>query len=87
LTLTLKDYAAVEKVADLPRKLSTYGARGGIDAAVGGITFYAPWGNLAIFYKDLGYSAGLVKLGRIDSGIAALQQLGALRVTIRKAAD
>lgn len=24
------------------------------------ITYYAPWGNLAIFYRDFGYSAGLV---------------------------
>jgi hypothetical protein len=87
LTLTLNDYAATEKVADLPRKLSTHGAPAGIDPALGDITFYAPWGNLAIFYKDFGYSAGLVKLGRIDSGIAALQRPGALRVTIRKAAE
>ena len=87
LTLTLNDYAATEKVADLPRKLSTHGAPAGIDPALGDITFYAPWGNLAIFYKDFGYSAGLVKLGQIDSGIAALQRPGALRVTIRKAAE
>jgi hypothetical protein len=87
LTLTLKDYAATEKVADLPRKLSTHGAPAGIDPAVGDITFYAPWGNLAIFYKDFGYSEGLVKLGRIDCGIAALQRGGALRVTMRKAAE
>jgi hypothetical protein len=86
LALTLKDYAATEKVADLPRKLSTHGAPAGIDPAVGDITFYAPWGNLAIFYEDFGYSAGLVKLGRIDSGIAALRPAGALPVTIRKAA-
>jgi hypothetical protein len=87
LRLTLKDYAATEKVADLPRKLSTEGAPAGFDPDIGHITFYAPWGNLAIFYKDFGYSAGLVNLGRIDSGIAALQRPGPLRVTIRKATE
>jgi hypothetical protein len=87
LRLTLKDYAATEKVADLPRKLSTQGAPAGFDPDIGHITFYAPWGNLAIFYKDFGYSAGLVNLGRIDSGIAALQRPGPLQVTIRKATE
>jgi hypothetical protein len=32
---------------------------------VGDITYYAPWGNLAIFYRDFGYSPGLVRLGHI----------------------
>lgn len=27
---------------------------------------------LAIFYRDFGYSSGLVRLGRIDSGIEKL---------------
>ena len=82
MTLTLKDYAATEKIADLPRKLSTADAPEGVDPAVGDITYYAPWGNLAIFYRDFGYAKGLVKLGRIDSGIEALGVPGALKVTI-----
>ncbi|WP_337926728.1 cyclophilin-like fold protein [Paenibacillus caui] len=32
------------------------------------ITYYAPWGNLAIFYRDFRYSSGLIKLGSIDAG-------------------
>lgn len=82
MTLTLKDYASTEKIADLPRKLSTADAPDGVDPAVGDITYYAPWGNLAIFYRDFGYAKGLVKLGRIDSGIEALAVPGALKVTI-----
>ena len=72
LTLTLRDYAGTEKVSDLPRRLSTRGARAGIDPDVGDVAYYAPWGNLAVFYRDFGYSTGLVKLGRIDSGIERL---------------
>ena len=49
---------------------------------MGDITYYAPWGNLAIFYKDAGYARGLVKLGRLDSGIEALSVRGALKATI-----
>ena len=80
LTLTLEDYAATEKISDLPRKLSTRGAPAGIDPDIGDITYYTPWGNLAIFIKDLGYSRGLVKLARIESGLKALQRRGALAV-------
>jgi hypothetical protein len=82
LTLTLKDYAETEKVSDLPKRLSTEGAPSGTDPSVGDITYYAPWGNLAVFYRDFGYSNGLVKLGRINSGAEALNRPGPLRVTI-----
>ena len=82
LTLTLKDYAATEKISDLPRRLSTEGAPPGSDPSVGDITYYAPWGNLALFYKDFGYSSGLIILGKIDSSVEALRGPGPLRVTI-----
>jgi hypothetical protein len=86
LSLTLTDYAATEKVSDLPRRLSTEGAPPGSDPDVGDITYYAPWGNLAVFYRDFGYSKGLVKLGRLDAGVEALQRPGSLRVTIERLA-
>jgi hypothetical protein len=82
MTLTLEDYAQTEKITYLPRKLSTAGAPEGSDPSVGDITYYAPWGNLAIFYKDFRYSSGLIQLGRVDSGIEALAVPGPLKVTI-----
>ena len=75
LRLTLKDYASTEKVADLPRKLSTDGAPSGVDPEAGDIAYYAPWGNLAIYYRDFGYSRGLVRLGRIELGAEQLASL------------
>jgi hypothetical protein len=83
MTLTLSDYAGTEKISDLPRKLSTQGAPPGSDPSVGDITLYAPWGNLAIFYKDFGYASGLIILGRIDSGLDRLSQLNG-KVTIER---
>ena len=74
-TLTLKDHAGTEKISDLPRKLSTEGAPSGSDPSVGDIALYAPWGNLALYYRDFGYSSGLIILGKIDSGIDKLSQL------------
>jgi hypothetical protein len=66
LTLTLTDFHATEKISDLPRRLSTKGAPDGTAASAGDITYYAPWGNLALFYRDFTYSEGLVRLGRLD---------------------
>jgi hypothetical protein len=82
LTLTSKDHAGTEKISDLPKRLSTENAPSGSDPSVGDITYYAPWGNLAIFYRDFGYSSGLVILGRIDNGIEAFNVPGSLKVTI-----
>ncbi|MFQ2153093.1 cyclophilin-like fold protein [Aeromonas sanarellii] len=55
LTLPFEDYAETEKIAYLPRRLTTQGAPKGMDPDVGDISYYAPWGNLAIFYRDFGY--------------------------------
>jgi hypothetical protein len=84
LTLTLEDDAATEKISDLPRKLSTKGAPAGTDASAGDIAYYAPWGNLALFYRSSGYASGLVRLGRIDAGADMLRRLGSLSVTIER---
>jgi len=82
LTLTLEDYASTEKIADLPRKLSTTGEPPGTGAAAGDFSYYAPWGNLALFYEPFRYSDGLVRLGRIDAGVDALRGRGPLNVTM-----
>ncbi|MEH2156003.1 MAG: cyclophilin-like fold protein [Nostoc sp.] len=82
LTLTLEDYARTEKVSELPKKLSTEDAPPGSDPAVGDIAYYAPWGNLAIYYRDFEYSNGLAILGKIDGGIEALNVPGSVEVTI-----
>ena len=82
LTLTLKDYAGTEKIGDLPKRLSTEGAPSGSDPSVGDITYYTPWGNLAIFYRDFGYASGLVILGKIDRGIETFNVPGSVKVTI-----
>ena len=82
MSVALEDYAWTEKIASLPRKLSTAGAPAGFDPDVGDITYYAVWGNLAIFYEDFGYADGLVKLGKFDSGIEALKVGGSLKATI-----
>ena len=81
LSLTLEDYAATEKISDLPRRLSTQDAPAGVTPKTGDLAYYAPWGNLAIFHKDFRYSKGLIKLGTLDSGVDVLRRSGSLKAT------
>src|SRR4051794_26067621 len=82
LKLTLEDYGDTEKISYLRRKLSTEGALPGSDPSVGDVSYYAPWGNLAIFRRGFRYSRGLIKLGTVDTGMKALNAPGSVEVTI-----
>ncbi|MFE0774256.1 cyclophilin-like fold protein [Streptomyces sp. NPDC058861] len=81
LTLGLEDFHSTERVADLPRELNTDGAPAPVAAEAGDIAYYAPWGNLALFYEDgPAPSADLLVLGHLD---VSADQLGrATRITI-----
>jgi hypothetical protein len=83
LQLTIEDYSNNEKIAHLPRKLSEAGSGPFANEAPGDLCYYAPWGNLAFFYAGYRYSAGLIRLGRLDIGFEPLLTRGKfpLRVT------
>ncbi|MGA5192649.1 cyclophilin-like fold protein [Streptomyces exfoliatus] len=84
LALDLTDFHGIERVADLPRKLDTDGAPEPTAAKIGDIAYYAPWGNLALFYKDgPSASADLLILGHLDVGTYQLGRAG--RITIEAA--
>ncbi len=85
LSLTLTDYARIERIANLPRKLTIEGTTAG-PVKAGDIAYYAPWGNLAIFAEDgdAEYARGLVRLGRVETGLPALQRPGPLKVRIER---
>lgn len=72
LTLTFEDYNGTENISYLPRKLKTQGSPSSCKPSVGTFAYYAPWGNLAIFYHDFRQSNGLVPLGQIVSGMEKL---------------
>ncbi|MBN2722824.1 MAG: hypothetical protein JXR95_02000 [Deltaproteobacteria bacterium] len=75
MTLKFSDYEGTEKIANLKKKLSTAGSYSGFDPSIGDVTYYAPWGNIAIFYKDFGYAKGLIPLGVIECGLNDLSHL------------
>ncbi|QFS83589.1 hypothetical protein FIU97_12180 [Roseivivax sp. THAF40] len=84
LELTLSDYHGIEKVADLPRAVDTSQAPEAYTPEPGDITIYAPWGNLAIFYKPFRASRGLVRIGAFDDPIGPLLRNGTFDVSIER---
>jgi hypothetical protein len=44
--------------------------RAGTAGAAGDLTIYAPWGNLAIFYRGFTYTDDLIRLGSLEPGAA-----------------
>jgi len=87
LSLTMEDYAAIERVASLPRKLATQGAPEGMVPKAGEMTHYAPWGNLAIFMESRSYARSLLPLGKVDEGLSMLAQPGPYRLRIERVQD
>lgn len=81
LTLVLEDYASNEKIAYLEPALSVSGSASHY-ARKGDITYYAPWGNLALFYKDFGQAPGLVSLGCFVDDVSVLAKHKQLTVEI-----
>lgn len=73
LNLVFKDYANTEKIAYPTESLSTEHAPEGYKPSAGDLTLYAPWGNLALFYRDFSYSMGLIPVGRLEEGIEKLK--------------
>lgn len=66
LEVELEDCANNEKIFYPKPELSTEGAPEGYKPSAGDITYYTPWGDVAIFYKDFKFSEGLVNLGKIE---------------------
>lgn len=87
LSLTMVDYATIERVSNLPRKLSTQGAPDGMAPVAGELTHYAPWGNLAIFIQGRTYSRSLLPLGKVNEGLSVLAKPGPYKVRIERVED
>ncbi|MFC5854030.1 cyclophilin-like fold protein [Streptomyces chlorus] len=82
LSLDLEDFHRTERVADLRRELDTSGAPDAPTPRAGDLAHYAPWRNLALFYRDGEASPGLVVLGHFDDRRDLDRLATADRVTI-----
>lgn len=72
LTVTFGDLNGVEKSGPLPRKLLVNGLPTGDDPQVGDLGYWAPDGNLVVYYGDVGYWTGIERLGEIDGDVEAV---------------
>jgi len=84
LTLTMNDLFGREKFGHLPRPISTEGKRTHT-YEVGDIAYWSPGPDVAIYYRNDGEKIpepGIIVIGKIDSGVAALDVAGSVKVTI-----
>jgi len=84
LTLTMNDLFRREKFAHLPRAISEEGKRTHT-YEVGQVVYWSPGPDVAIFYRNDGAkipNPGIIIIGKIDSGVAALDVAGSVKVTI-----
>jgi hypothetical protein len=84
LTLAMNDLFRREKYAHLPKTISTVGARAHT-YEVGEIVYWSPGPDVAIYYRQDGEkipNPGIIVIGKIDSGVEALNVTGSVKVTI-----
>jgi hypothetical protein len=84
LTLTMNDLFRREKFGHLPRAISSGGKRTHT-YAVGDIAYWSPGADVAVYYREDGEeipNLGIIVIGRIDSGVEALDVPGSIRMTI-----
>lgn len=80
--LKFEDYNSTEKISYLPTKLSGRGEPEGYTPKRGDISYYMPWGNLAIFYRDFRYSRSLIKIGTLNDIDKLANMRGSFEVRI-----
>lgn len=68
LEIAVENYSHDEKIFYPPNKLSTNNTPLASNAVAGTLAYYAPWGDVVMFYKDFGSAGGLYELGTVISG-------------------
>jgi hypothetical protein len=87
LTLSIRDFNRVEKIADLPRPLTMDGVPAGDDPDINDIGYYAPSNNLVFYYGEVGYFNGIVRIGQVSGQDIELieRQHDGTQITIERA--
>ena len=82
----MDDFHGSEKTGALPRALTTNGVPRGSNPDVNEIGYYAPGRDLVLYYGDVGYFNGIVRIGRFDVDIDSLaDQSDGVSVTVERA--
>lgn len=82
LSLEVENYSHNEKIFYPPKKLDTRNAPLA-NAKDGTLAYYAPWGNVVMFYGDFGSASGLYELGNVISGVEHIKDISGI-IEIKK---
>lgn len=75
ITLRFEDYNGTEKIAYPASALDISDAPNSCDPGPGTLAYYAPWGNVSLFYREFELSSGLVPLGMLEGDISWIETL------------
>jgi hypothetical protein len=74
LTVEVENFGNNEKIFYPPEKLSISNTPNA-NAKNGSLSYYAPWGDVVMFYKDFGSASGLYELGECISGLEYIKHM------------
>lgn len=68
LSIKVENYSSNEKIFYPPKKLNTSDTPPADGGQAGTLAYYAPWGDVVMFYKGFSSAPGLYELGHVTSG-------------------
>ena len=74
MTIDVEDYGGKETIFYPPKKLDT-AKTPQANAKAGTLAYYAPWGDVVMFYKNFGSASGLYELGEAVSGAENIEKM------------
>lgn len=77
LHIEVENYSNNEKIFYPPNKLQISNTPLA-NAKTGTLAYYAPWGNVVMFYKDFGTANGLFELGHAVSGVEHIKNMSGM---------
>lgn len=84
LEIDVEDYGGKEKIYYPPNKLGTSNTPLVKSAHPGTLAYYAPWGDVVMFYDSFGSASGLYELGEAVKGTKSIRSLsGTVRIEAR----
>jgi hypothetical protein len=81
LEVAVENFSNNEKIFYLPKKLDTKNTSLA-NAKIGTLAYYAPWGNVVMFYGDFGSASGLYELGKVVIGSEHIKNMsGTIKIS------
>lgn len=81
LTVDVENYGSNEKIFYPPQALDVSDAPQA-SGGMGVLAYYAPWGDVVLFYDDFGRNSSLYELGHVVSGSEHIQPMREGTITI-----